>query len=80
MFERDDYQAFAEDVELSLLEVEEPEELRIRKTLPAIAERLNTLHQGLARDVNDWGRKTSERLDSIEARLGDLFEAAFLLH
>jgi hypothetical protein len=79
VFERDDYQAFAKDVELSLLEVEEPEELRIRKTLPAIAERLNTLHQGLARDINDWGRKTSdwgrttsERLDSIEAILGDL--------
>jgi hypothetical protein len=72
VFERDDYQAFAKDVEFSLLEVEEPEELRIRKALPAIAERLSTLHQGLARDINDWGRTTSERLDSIEAMLGDL--------
>src|SRR5436305_1690713 len=31
VFERDDYRAFAEDVELSLLDVEEPEELQIRK-------------------------------------------------
>ena len=43
VFGRDDYQAFAKDVELSLLDVEEHEEVQIRKTLPAIAERLNIL-------------------------------------
>jgi hypothetical protein len=42
--------------------------------LPAITERLNTLHQGLARDVTEWGVKTKEQLDSIDARLEDLFE------
>jgi hypothetical protein len=36
VFRRDDYQAFAKDVE--------PEEVKIRKTLPAIAERLSILH------------------------------------
>ena len=46
----------------------------LRKTLPAIAERLSVLHQSLARDVNDWGVQTKERLDNIETRLGDLFE------
>jgi hypothetical protein len=74
VFRRDDYQAFAKDVELSPLDVEEPEEVQIRKTLPAIAERLSVLHQSLARDVNDWGVQTKERLDNIETRLGDLFE------
>ena len=44
LFGRDDYRAYEKDVELSLLDVEEPEELRIRKTLPAIAERLSILH------------------------------------
>ena len=34
-FARDNYQTFTEDVELSLLEVEEPEEVQIRKSLPA---------------------------------------------
>src|SRR5271156_6636686 len=74
VFRRDDYQAFAKDVELSLLDVEEPEEVQIRKTLPAIAERLSVLHQSLACDVNEWGVQTKERLDNIETRLGDLFE------
>jgi hypothetical protein len=74
VFARVDYRTFAEDVELSLLAFEEPEEVRIRKTLPAIAERLNTLHQGLVRKVNEWGVKTKERLDSTNARLKDLFE------
>jgi hypothetical protein len=55
VFRRDDYQAFAKDVELVLLDVEEPEEVQIRKTLPAITERLSVLHQSLARDVNEWG-------------------------
>jgi hypothetical protein len=44
---RDDYQAFAKDVELALLDAEEPEEVQIRKTLPAIAERLSVLLQSL---------------------------------
>ena len=74
LFGRDDYRAFEKDVELSLLDVEEPEELRIRKTLPAIAERLSILHQSLARDVNEWGTRTREQLGEINARLGDLFE------
>lgn len=74
IFARDDYAAFAKDVELSLLDVEEPEEVRIRKTLPAIAERLSVLHMGLARDINEWGSDSKARLDSIELRLGDLLE------
>ena len=37
IFARDDYLAFAKDVELLLLDVEELEEVWIRKTLPAIA-------------------------------------------
>ncbi|KAK7178036.1 hypothetical protein PSPO01_15915 [Paraphaeosphaeria sporulosa] len=74
IFARADYLAFAKDVELSLLDVEEPEEVQIRKTLPAIAERLSILQQGLTREVNDWGAETRERLNRIEIRLGDLLE------
>ena len=81
VFERDDYQAFAQDVELSLLEVEELEEVRI-KTLPAVAECLSTLHQSLTRDINGWSVKTEEQLTQINAALGDLFgdRVALTLH
>jgi hypothetical protein len=79
IFARADYLAFAKDVELSLLDVEEPEEVQIRKTLPAIAERLSILHQGLTREVNDWGTETREQLNGIEARLGDLLEGRISL-
>jgi ferritin-like metal-binding protein YciE len=72
VFGRDNYQAFAKDVELALLDVEEPEEAQIRKTLPAMAERLSVLHQNLARDVNEWGAQTKEQLDNIKSRLGDI--------
>jgi hypothetical protein len=56
------------------LKSREPEEVWIRKTLPAIVERLNALHQALARDISEWDVKTKERLDSIDAKLEDLFE------
>src|SRR5205814_10404771 len=49
-------------------------EVRIRKTLPAIAERLSTLHQSITRDINEWGTKTKEQLTNINATLEDLFE------
>lgn len=52
VFEQDDYRALAQDVELSPLEVEESEEVRIKKTLPTVAEHLSTLHQSLTRDIN----------------------------
>jgi len=65
IFARDDYLAFAKDVELSLLDVEKPEEIQIRKALPAIVERLSMLHQSLARDINEWGAETRQRLDGI---------------
>jgi len=68
LFARDDYAAFAKDVELSLLDVEEPEEVQIRKTLPAIAERLSILHQGLLREINEWGSHSKSRLNAIESR------------
>lgn len=34
MFEQDDYRAFTQDIELSLLDVDEPEEIQIKKALP----------------------------------------------
>jgi hypothetical protein len=50
---QDDYRALTQDVELFLLEIEEPEEVRIKKTLPTIIEHLRTLHQSLTCDIND---------------------------
>jgi Centromere DNA-binding protein complex CBF3 subunit, domain 2/Transcriptional activator of glycolytic enzymes len=74
IFARGDYLAFAKDVELSLMEVEEPEEVRVRKALPALAERLSTLHQGLTRDINEWGAETKQKLDGIQLNLADLLQ------
>ncbi|KAF2177150.1 hypothetical protein K469DRAFT_697457 [Zopfia rhizophila CBS 207.26] len=68
-----------EDVELLVLDVEEPEEIQIRKILPAIAEHLSILHQGLAQGVDNWGAEIRERLNSIELRLGDLLEGCIFL-
>ena len=79
IFARDDYAAFAKDVKLSLLDVEEPEEIQIRKTLPAIAERLSILQQSLQREINEWGTGSQARLDSINSRLRDLLEGRISL-
>ncbi len=79
IFARDDYAAFAKDVELSLLDVEEPEEIQIWKTLPAITERLSILQQSLQREINEWGTGSQARLDSINSRLRDLLEGRISL-
>jgi hypothetical protein len=50
--------------------------VQIRKTLPAIAERLSTLQQSLACDINDWGAKTKQ-LTHINATLNDLLGAVW---
>jgi len=60
IFARDDYLAFTKDVELSLLDVEEPEEIQIRKALPAIAERLSMLHQSLGTSTNGVRKRGSD--------------------
>ncbi|KAF2177479.1 hypothetical protein K469DRAFT_807723 [Zopfia rhizophila CBS 207.26] len=64
VFVRADYLAFAKDVELSLLDVEEPEE---------------HLAPGSRARGHDWGAETRERLNSIELRLGDLLEGRISL-
>ncbi len=74
IFHRDDYLAFARDVELSLMDVEEPEEIQIRKALPAIAERLSTIHHSLARDISGLGTEARQKLDGIQLNIADLLE------
>jgi Centromere DNA-binding protein complex CBF3 subunit, domain 2 len=47
LFVREDYLTFAQDVEASLIDVEEPEELRLRQIVPDISTRLDTTRRDL---------------------------------
>jgi hypothetical protein len=72
IFVREDYRRFAEELELSLTDLEEPEEIRIRRTLPAIAERLNVVKQGITQSINEWGAKTQTAIKDVVVRLDDV--------
>jgi len=72
VFVRQDYLEFAEQVRVSLLNIEDPEEIRIRKTLPAIAQRLDVVRQSLAQTVNEWGEKTQQHCTKIGQQLDDI--------
>ncbi|KAL3258479.1 hypothetical protein ABHI18_006016 [Aspergillus niger] len=76
IFLRDDYEAFATEVKQSIRDVEEPEEVRLRQALPALAERLNhvrqDLQQGLGHAIKEWGSKTHLQLQEINNYLHDI--------
>ena len=72
VFIQQNYLDFAEQVQASLLDLEEPEEIQIRKTLPAIAQRLNVVRQDLAQTVNEWGEKTQQHCTKISRQLDDI--------
>jgi hypothetical protein len=80
VFTRADYLTFAQQVELSLLDMEEPEEIQIRKTLPAIAERLSVIQQSLTRDYNELRSAMEQRLGKIESQLSNLFEGQITIN
>ena len=81
IFVRQDYLEFAEQVRVSLLDVEEPEEIQIRKTMPAIAQRLNIVRQSLTQTVNEWGERTQQHYTKIGRQLDDIVSGrvAFLV-
>ena len=71
LFVRPDYREFAGEVARSLEDLEEPEEIRLRRAIPAIAERLNVVQHGLTQAVNEWGARTHRTVCELNARLDD---------
>jgi hypothetical protein len=79
IFVREDYLRFAEEVELSIREVEEPQDLRIRRVLPDVANKIDTHRQDIVRTVTEYGSRNRQigesnqrKLDSIDSRLDSL--------
>lgn len=58
-------------MEQSLEDLEEPEEIRLRRAVPAIAERLNIVQLGLTQTVNEWGSRTHRTVKELNTRLDD---------
>lgn len=81
LFVRPDYEEFAREVEQSLEDLEEPEEIRLRRAIPAIAERLNVVQLGLTQTVNEWGSRTHRTVKELNTRLDDflLGRVSFIL-
>ena len=77
IFVRDDYTQFAQEVEQSLLEVEEPDEVRLRKIVPDIANRMNLCREDIVRTVEVQGLRTHALLQSVSTQLDDLFSGRF---
>jgi hypothetical protein len=69
IFLREDYLRFAHDVELSVRDIEEPDELRLRRVIPDVLNRMNISHQDIVRSM-DRNHNLSE---AIFHRLEDLF-------
>lgn len=73
VFVRDDYKRFAEEVLESLNTCEEPEAVLVRRAMPAVAERINIMEQGMTQTLNEWGGKIYRTMTSLDQRLDGLF-------
>jgi Centromere DNA-binding protein complex CBF3 subunit, domain 2/Transcriptional activator of glycolytic enzymes len=73
LFVREDYLTFAQEVEASLGDIEEPEEIRLRQIVPDISIRLDTTRKDVVRSVEEHGNRNYRLLDSMHKRLEDLF-------
>jgi hypothetical protein len=69
VFVREDYQEFAVQVKSCLSNIETPEEIQIRQTLPAIAQRLNVVRQDINQRLDELDIKQNQRLSSIDCQL-----------
>lgn len=73
IFVREDYLAFAQEVEASLVDTEEPDEIRLRRIVPDISNRLEMTRKDVVRSVEEHGTRNHRLLDSMQRRLDDLF-------
>lgn len=77
LFVREDYQAFALEVEKSLQDLEEPDEIRLRNIVPDIANQMNMNRQDIVRSLDGYGHKIVEMLQTIDRRQEDFFSGTF---
>lgn len=73
LFVREDYLRFSIEVENSLVDVTEPDELRIQRIVPDIANRLNMSRADIVRSINEHGARNHRLLEAIHERLEDFF-------
>lgn len=77
LFVRDDYLTFANEVELSLLNVEKPDELRIRSVVPDIVNRISMTSENIVRSIQHHGSRNHQILESLHGRMEDFFAGKF---
>jgi Transcriptional activator of glycolytic enzymes/Centromere DNA-binding protein complex CBF3 subunit, domain 2 len=73
LFVQEDYLTFAQEVEVSLINIEEPDEIRLRQVVPDISNRLDMTRKDVVRSVEEHGSRNYRLLDSMHKRLEDLF-------
>jgi Centromere DNA-binding protein complex CBF3 subunit, domain 2/Transcriptional activator of glycolytic enzymes len=77
IFVRDDYRGFAEDVERSLLETDEPEAIRLRRIVPDLTTTITNSHRDLVRGLDLLDSRTTARLDTVIRRIEDMQNLRF---
>ena len=79
LFVREDYKAFAQEVQTCLLDKEEPQEILLRRALPVISNRLNVVQQDLKQTVTQWGSRTHQEVTRVRTTIDDLFSGRLAL-
>ncbi len=79
LFVRDDYLTFANEVELSLLNVEESDELRIRSVVSDIVNRISMTSENIVRSIQHHGSRNHQILESLHDRMKNFFAGKFFV-
>ena len=73
VFRNRDYLSFARELELSVAQnVEEPQDVLIRRALPLFAERLTAFEQSFNQTTKQWGQKTYSEIRQLHTTVQDI--------
>lgn len=74
LFARDDYLCFSQLVRDSLIDVEEPQDVQLRRTVPAIATRLQTIEQSIVQTLKVSEERNVGFLQTIDRNIKDIVD------
>lgn len=77
LFARSDYRQFAREVELSLINVEAPDEVRLRDAMPDVLNKLKLIREDIVRSVDHHGQRNYTLQESMHRGVHDFLSGNF---
>ena len=80
LFARSDYRQFAREVELSLIDIEAPDEVRLRNAMPDVLNQLKLIREDIERSVDHHGQRNCTLQESMHRGVHDSLSGHFSIN